>query len=66
MVFNMDSKEIYQSAKVYVFDFHFEHGSKQAINKKKEELDKFFDRLRTELEQKHKGTAIQQIFLRKH
>ena len=56
----------YQSAKVYVLDFHFDSDDKQAIAKKKEELDKFFNELREKLERKHKDTSVQQIFLRKH
>ena len=56
----------YQSAKVYVFDFHFESNSKQSISKKKEELDQFFDELRSKLEKRHSGSVVQQIFLRTH
>jgi len=62
----MGNKELYQSAKVYVLDFHFEANNKMSIARKKEELDKFFDELKNKLEQKHKGTAVQQVFLRKH
>ena len=56
----------HQSAKVYVLDFDFESSSKQSINKKKEELDQFFDELRNKLEKRHSGNVVQQIFLRKH
>ena len=55
-----------ESAKVYVFDFHFKSDSKQSISEKKVELDKFFDELRKQLEEKYKGTAVEQVFLRKH
>lgn len=58
--------KVCQSAKVYVFDFHFKSGSKQSISQKKMELDKFFDELREKLERTHKGSAVQEIFLRKH
>lgn len=54
----------YQSAKVYVLDFHFNADNKQAISKKKKELDEFFDGLRKKLEKRHGN--ICEVFLRKH
>lgn len=55
----------YQSAKVYVIDFHFEADSKESIANKKDELDKYFDELRRKLEETHRD-VVQQVFLRKH
>ena len=56
----------YQSAKVYVIDVHFDSDDMEEISKKKEELDRFFDELRIKLEAIHKGSSIDQVFLRKH
>ena len=55
----------YQSVKVYVIDFHFEAGNKEAISKEKIRLDKFFDELVDYLKES-KNDAVQEVFLRKH
>ena len=53
----------YQSAKVYVFDFHFDADSKIEISREKERLDKFFDKLKSVLQN---DTLCAEVFLRKH
>ena len=58
--------KIYESAKVFVFDFHFNSTSKQAIAEKKKELSEYFNNLRDLLEDQHEGTAVEDIFLREH
>jgi hypothetical protein len=64
---NKTSEEEFQSAKVYVFDFHFSSHSKMFIARKKEELDKFFDNLRDELQKEHSDLFVKSdVFLRKH
>lgn len=54
----------FQSAKVYVFDFHFEADSKEAIARRKEQLDEDFNDILKSLQQVHGD--ICQVFLRKH
>ena len=61
---NEKGKEIVQSAKVYVFDFHFESESKLQIAMRKGMLDKYFDKLLIELKAKNEDMA--EVFLRKH
>ncbi len=54
----------FQSAKVYVFDFHFDSDSKEDIAKRKELLDSYFDVSRANLQSQHGDIA--EVFLRKH
>jgi hypothetical protein len=62
----------FQSAKVYVLDFHFKSNDKQEISKKKAELDRDFDELLIKLKEKHgclylgDSSVVEEIFLRKH
>lgn len=58
--------KVYQSAKVYVIDFHFESKDKEAIAKMKKELNQYFIGLKKYLDDKYDRTVIRQIFLRVH
>ena len=56
----------FQSAKVYVIDFHFSSDDKQNISKKKQELDRYFDEFLRVLREEHNGDPVEEVFLRKH
>lgn len=69
---NKMSENVFQSAKVYVIDFHFSAKSKTDIAEKKKELDNYFDFLRLDLEERHSSKRNPaskvkcEVFLRKH
>ena len=63
-----DKEEIFESAKVYVIDFHFSAKKKTDIALKKAQLDAYFDLLRYELQEEHNTSDDIKcdVFLRKH